>query len=213
MTIRLWDSPITFSCYLLHFLLQSQSARFYGSWQQCWFLNIPVYILVHKANRHLKRHQISASLVVLVAALDQGELLPIVYLCRGLCCRANLTHFFIRWCDTAVPPSVGWPPIHRPAQNLYMQNSKENGRIGTHIIHKVPSPSLACLLNIWANCIMFSATDKSVALSVNLTFYHVWIYCTECTKSPSGPPGPLLTKLVSLYAKSCNCKYEKRCIC
>ncbi len=48
---------------------------------------------VHKANRHLKRHQISGSLVVLDATLDQGELLPEVYLFRGLCCRASLTHF------------------------------------------------------------------------------------------------------------------------
>lgn len=95
-------------------------------------------ISVHKANRHLKRHQISGSLVVLVAALDQGELLPEVYLYRGLCCRASLTHFFIWWCDTAVPPSVGWPPISRPTRNLYVQNSTENCRIGTLIIRKVP---------------------------------------------------------------------------
>lgn len=31
---------------------------------------------VHKANRHLKRHQISGSLVVLVAALDQKSCSP-----------------------------------------------------------------------------------------------------------------------------------------
>lgn len=95
-------------------------------------------ILVHKANTHLKRHEISGSLVLLVAGLDQGELLPEVYLCRGLCCRASLTHFFMRWCDTAVPPSVGWSPISRPTWNLYMQNSTEHSRIGTLIIHKVP---------------------------------------------------------------------------
>lgn len=95
-------------------------------------------ILVHEANRHLKRHHISGSLVVLVAALDQGELLPKVYLCRGFYCTASMTHFFIRWCDTAVPPSVGWPPISRPTRNLYMQNSTENCRIGTLIIYKVP---------------------------------------------------------------------------
>ncbi len=94
---------------------------------------------VHKANRHLKRHQISGSLVVLDATLDQGELLPEVYLFRGLCCRASLTHFFIRWCDTAVPPSVGLPRITRPTRNLYVQNSTENCRIGKLIIHKVPN--------------------------------------------------------------------------
>lgn len=136
---------ITFSFYLLHFLFQSKLASFRGSQRlYCSTAFWLFLVLVHKANRHLKRHQISGSLDVLVAALDQGELLPKVYLCRGLCCRASLTHFFIRWCDTAVPPSVGWPPIR--TESVYGEFLRKLQNWNTH--HSQSStrpPSLACL--------------------------------------------------------------------